>query len=291
MTGKINKFCVLCFIFVCFLFSCSTMQIADKKNYNLKGVELYQKGAYPESFKYFTKTLESDPSNYKALYYRGLILWHENKINKSIDEFSKAVKVKPHRGKAYSMRGAAYIIKGDYKHAEKDLDKAVLLLPGFIYSYINRASLYVMTGRFSKGIKECDFVLKKEPHNAAMYQTKSIALFIKGMAVPAINTALKAVKYSPDWANPYFVLGGYFHEIHKFTDAEKFFKKAHLRDNNIVSEMGNILNSPVDPRVKQMHGRFIKLAGNYLSKKSPSQEDKLKLFLKLLQSTSRKKKK
>lgn len=94
-----------------------------------RGMAYFAQSKYEEAAADFSKTLELDPSCYKAAYYRAVVNSVRQQYNEAIDDFSTALRINPFQPYALYRRAQAYYHVGDYPKALADCEDALATEP------------------------------------------------------------------------------------------------------------------------------------------------------------------
>jgi tetratricopeptide (TPR) repeat protein len=76
-----------------------------------------------------TRTIQLDPNDAGAYYYRGNAYFDKGEYDRAIADFNQALRVNPNYADAYFNRGVAYNDKEDYARARADWEKALQIDP------------------------------------------------------------------------------------------------------------------------------------------------------------------
>lgn len=97
--------------------------------YKHRGMALFAQSEYDRAIEDFSKTVELDPTCYKALYYRAVVKSVQQRYNDAIDDFSLSLTVNPYQHFALFRRAQAYYHIGDYPKALADCENALAAEP------------------------------------------------------------------------------------------------------------------------------------------------------------------
>ena len=92
--------------------------------YKHRGMAYFSQGNYSLASGDFELSEKSDPSNFRAYYYRGISLVLQEKNIEAIDEFTKSLELKANQAHVYFRRALSYYTVGSYLEALHDLDIA-----------------------------------------------------------------------------------------------------------------------------------------------------------------------
>ncbi len=97
--------------------------------YKHRGMALFAQSAYERAIEDFTKTVELDPTCYKALYYRAVVKSVQQRYTDAIDDFTLSLAINPYQHFALYRRAQAYFHIGDYPKALADCENALAAEP------------------------------------------------------------------------------------------------------------------------------------------------------------------
>ena len=122
-----------------------------RPQYNL-ACELYEQGNYTEAAKYYTRTIELDPSRYDA--YEGLAYLYlsEEQISRSIELCDKAIELNPKAERAYYIKGQALYRQNKLDEAILNLQKGIEIDPKLAKIYNDLAVIYNRKGQFENAV-------------------------------------------------------------------------------------------------------------------------------------------
>ena len=109
---------------------------------------------YNAAIKDFSKALELDSNNVKAVFNRGNSLYMLNDFSNALSDFNKTIELDSIYPKAYNNRGLVYSrLMMDDKSLE-DYNKAIELNPEFSDAFFNRGITYYNTGKLDKACED-----------------------------------------------------------------------------------------------------------------------------------------
>jgi putative GTP pyrophosphokinase len=98
--------------------------------YKHRGMANFAKSLYQDAIADFTRSLELDPSSYKAAYYRGIVKSVLLQYPEAAEDFTHSLEVNPYQPFVLYRRGQAYYHLEDYPLALADCEAALSLEPG-----------------------------------------------------------------------------------------------------------------------------------------------------------------
>jgi tetratricopeptide (TPR) repeat protein len=100
-----------------------------------KAFQLMQEGKHDEALPLFRQVIESDPSDWNAIYLAGQCCRFLNNFDGAIDYLQKAADINPHEGPVWLALGIAFQLKGDWDASIDALKKALQIDPDCPSSY------------------------------------------------------------------------------------------------------------------------------------------------------------
>ncbi|MDR2245627.1 MAG: tetratricopeptide repeat protein [Treponema sp.] len=97
--------------------------------YKHRGMANFAQSLYQDAIEDFTRSLELDPSAYKALYYRGIVKSVLRQYPEAAEDFTLSLKINPYQSFGFYRRGQAYYHLEDYPQALADCEAALSLDP------------------------------------------------------------------------------------------------------------------------------------------------------------------
>lgn len=124
----------------------------------------------------FDKALQLQPTNVRALFWRGELFAHQQNWEKAINSFDAVIKIDPQHGNAYHSRSRVRhkrLKKPSYNEVEaavRDLDMTLTLDPNFDEVFLERARLYKHLGRTDDQINDLNNALARHITFEALFE-------------------------------------------------------------------------------------------------------------------------
>jgi tetratricopeptide (TPR) repeat protein len=240
---------IMVFVGVVVLFTSSLLPQSLQAPINLglafvfdRGAYHIQRGDYAQGIAHYTRVLERNPHQIKALQNRGHALMLQQCPDAALADFERMVALAPDNSHAYLNRGWAYSELRDYQRAYADFEQALQLQPNFSLAMVNRGLMHMRMGDmaraeadFRQGIAlnpqeglaynnlACLLLVQGDPAQALeycnqafqyasqgmphLYDTRAQAYHMLGQHVLAIADINQAIELRPDYAGHYFVRG------------------------------------------------------------------------------------
>jgi putative GTP pyrophosphokinase len=93
--------------------------------YKHRGMANFAQSRYGAAIEDFSRTVELDPTCYKAFYYRAVVNSVQQQYNDAIEDFSRSLAINPYQHFALYRRGQAYFHIGDFPKALADCENAL----------------------------------------------------------------------------------------------------------------------------------------------------------------------
>lgn len=149
--------------------SCYTAKYQKDSSIFYMGLVHFKSGNIEVGHRYCDILTKEFPAFYDVHYLKGLMYFAKESYAKSADEFTRVIEKDPNNVKALYNRSVALGQMEDYMDAIDDLGKCIQLEPGNAQSYYSRAYWYEFTGNFTEAIKDYQTTLKLNPRNYDAY--------------------------------------------------------------------------------------------------------------------------
>ena len=130
-----------------------------KKDRKLKrhftaGRKFYSKRMYNGALQEFDQAVKIDPSNFRAIYWRGRVYLKMGHYDKATADFKMVVTLKPHYARPYHNLGWLYYQKGKYEESIHYLNKAIELEPNNGWAYYTRGRSHFQKGDLQSALRD-----------------------------------------------------------------------------------------------------------------------------------------
>ena len=153
------------------------------------------------------KISRQDPTNpmiYKQL---GLCFQRLEQFDKAEQAYQGAIKNKADSDETYSELGEIYVRRGDLGRATDLMERAARLNPTNLENMVNLATAYLHLSRPEETQRVLRAVLTQDERHAPAHNLLGIVEIQRGQQVKARAHFESAVKYDPEFAEPYMNLG------------------------------------------------------------------------------------
>jgi Tfp pilus assembly protein PilF len=156
-------------------------------NYNL-GLEYDEKGLLQKARERYLRTIELDPSHYKARNNLGTVYFKMGRYSHAVEKFASILEVRPEDVTAHINLGRTYLELGKPDAALEHLKAAVVLNPYYPRAHSVLGNIYLSKGAPREAEKHFKTSLKLKPDSPSAY-------FGLGNAYQAMGKKHEAVQY------------------------------------------------------------------------------------------------
>lgn len=108
--------------------------------------------------------------------HRGMAFFAESKYERALDDFSRTLELDPSCYKAAYYRGVVHSVRMNYANAVRDFELALEIHPYHFYSLYRRSQAYYHIGDYPKALADCEAALRLDPENEQATRMKSVIL-------------------------------------------------------------------------------------------------------------------
>jgi len=137
---------------------------------------------------------------------RGLELYgkgYAQNYQKALVQFQEALNLDPAFSQAALYLGRAYNALYDEKNAEKYFRKAIEIDPDYLEAHSSFGGMLLDVGNADEAIRQFTSVIGRKPDDALALTNLAQAYRLKGLYRDSIETATKATKLAPQYAEPH----------------------------------------------------------------------------------------
>ncbi|MDH3759891.1 MAG: ankyrin repeat domain-containing protein [Gammaproteobacteria bacterium] len=146
-----------------------TIEISKKLK---SGFEHYEKGELSESLAELNKSLDEDPKNAQALYYRGRTYQKMDKLDLALRDLLDSVELEPDNAAALEVIGWIYLTKQNHSESIRYYSMLLQQEPDNAKAYHNRAGLYARLGDMARARADVGIACEKGYADACRMQKK-----------------------------------------------------------------------------------------------------------------------
>lgn len=205
----------------------------------MAGISAYQLNKYHEAITYFQKTIQINPENYNAYFFKAWSLYLTEKYDEALDECHKAYDLDPENEILY-LEGSILLEQKEYQSAREFLELYTENTQEFDETYADAIFKRAITTfhqnddrRKIKAINLLDKALTYYPENAELWNIHGLLLNNLSQKKEAISSLEKATILEPDWAIPFLNLAKIYQEQNQTEQAMKLLETAEKNDNTI----------------------------------------------------------
>lgn len=154
---------------------------------------------YRECGDFFSQYIAGHPNDALSYFCRGSALWYSGELIAAIEDYSKALEINPTDSRALSGRGQVFVEQGEWQKAVQDLDAALdnvgqtpvpderwrTALRAFALN--GRAAAYAGLGEFDRALSEFENSILLCPQNAWVYYNRAGAYERRGQTTEAFD--------------------------------------------------------------------------------------------------------
>jgi len=163
-----------------------------------KGINLFNRGLYKESIKWFDRALKIKSDGYDSLREKGRALFWLEQCEEAIECYDKALKIKPDDYDSLRNKGIALFWLEKYEESIKYYDKALNIKPDDYDSLRNKGGSLFKLKQYEEAVECYDEAVKFKSNDYDSLREKGIVLFQLGKYKEAIKCFDKALKIKPD---------------------------------------------------------------------------------------------
>jgi tetratricopeptide (TPR) repeat protein len=131
------------------------------------GQALLGSGNREESIKAFQTELQTNPNDFEANLYMGILLKEDQKFEEALQYFQKALSVRPRELNVSYFIANVYMALGKVPEAHKLLEEVVKAAPRFVEAHVLLATVYYRLKRKADGDRERAIIQKLNAENQA----------------------------------------------------------------------------------------------------------------------------
>jgi tetratricopeptide (TPR) repeat protein len=209
------------------------------KQYDL-AADLAKKGQYAAAIPEWTKALQMNPTDARALNNYGQTLAQAGKTQEAIGEYRKAILVRANYPEAHNNLAIALAATGHGNEAVEQYKAAIDTNPGYAEAHSNLGRVLAEQGRLDEAIEQYENALEINPQYAEAHNNLGFALAAQGHLGGAEAQYNQAIDCDPKYAHAYNNLGLVLAMQGKVDEAIGNFSKAVELDPNDAGAEGNL---------------------------------------------------
>ncbi len=145
----------------------------------LVALQAHNAGDFARADEVYTQILATRPRAYvRAVVHihRGMARFASSRFRDALTDFTAALDLDPSNWRALFYRGTVYRVLGDSGQAERDYTACLSHDPYRVECLFQRAALYAQGGRFGDALEDCDRALAVDPSARAVEQLRASVL-------------------------------------------------------------------------------------------------------------------
>jgi tetratricopeptide (TPR) repeat protein len=166
---------------------------------------------------------------------------YEENYKKAAAEFSRALELDPKFSQAALYLGRTYNALFDEANAEKYFRKAIEIDPDYLEARASFGGMLLDVGNTDEAIRQFETVIQRKPTDAMALTNLAQAYRMKGLYPQSIESATKAVKLAPSYAEPHLWMAESLRLKGQFEPSRAEYEN-YLRLSNFQSKLAGQLN-------------------------------------------------
>jgi putative GTP pyrophosphokinase len=145
----------------------------------LNALYAHNKNQFPEAISYYSRILEMNPNNsIRSLVYkhRGMANFAQSLYEDAIADFTRSLELDPSAYKAAYYRGVVKSVLSLYSEAAEDFSYSLEINPYQPYSLYRRGQVYYHLEDYPKALADCEAALALEPANKSVEKLRRMIL-------------------------------------------------------------------------------------------------------------------
>src|SRR5579883_991446 len=175
---------------------------------------------------------------------RGLEFYNKGyaqNYKKAVEEFQKALSLDPSYSQAALYLARAYNALFDEANAEKYFRMAIEIDPDYLEAHASFGGMLLDIGNTDEAIRQFETVLRRQPDNVLALTNLAQAYRMKGLYAESVDSARKAAKLAPQYAEPHMWMAESLRLSGKYQDSRAEYD-TYLRLSNFDSKLAGQLN-------------------------------------------------
>ncbi|HLK55365.1 MAG TPA: tetratricopeptide repeat protein [Chthonomonadaceae bacterium] len=206
------------------------------REYNLRGNQFYQQGAYKRAVSDYTHMIELEPNLNDGYLLRGMAYYKLGDYNRSVADDTKAIglaTIPLVRADLYYNRGLGYKGMNRWDEAIADFGTSIQYRPENYDAYEGRAWCYMEKGENDKAIRDYSVSLSHTPNDGNTLMLRGQVYVRKGDNTHAISDLSRSIAIHPNYPPTYALRAeAYDHTGNYAKAAADYAKAAKLEPQN-----------------------------------------------------------
>lgn len=155
--------------------------------YEFKGRVLDKLGKRDDAIVTYSKALELNPLNERALVRRNIAYYYTGQFELALRDISVLIDHWPMRPEYWASRGQYYAAQSQHDKAIADFNKSLALAPDYLEVYPDRATSYFALGKYALARADCEFAIARDPSLTVCTGYIARSLMLEGKTEAAIG--------------------------------------------------------------------------------------------------------
>lgn len=151
----------------------------------------------------FTRSIELDPTRWKAFHNRGVGNAMQGDLEAALADFNESLKLEPEYSNTWFNRGEVHFEQGEHAKAIDDYNQALRIKPADAGALSRRGQAYAATNQFAAAVTDFTQVIRLAPQDAESYVDRAEALQNLKRWQAAADDYRQAVRLGPNSARAY----------------------------------------------------------------------------------------
>src|SRR5262249_7497515 len=177
----------------------------------------------------------------EALTYRGEIQIQQGKLNEAIQTLQTVTSRNPGMAVAHYQLGTAFVRSGDLGRAGAEWQEAIRAQPDMGEAHRSLANLALQKNDMPGLEYSAGQVIRLQPAAADGYALRAFALMGRKQFPAAEMDARKAIQLAPQTGIGYLQMGHLNTLLHRFSEAESWYKQSLIHDPNSGDALRGLL--------------------------------------------------
>ena len=172
-----------------------------------EGLALLKSGQPAQARAVFHRVLETDPRQFDALHFLGVIALQLGDPAGAVELMGRAIAVNAEHAPAHNNLGAAFIALGRHAEAAESFGRAVTLDANYAEAAINHGNTLLTLKRPQEAVQSYTLALAQRPGEAATFNNRGTALKSLGQHTEALADFERAIALQPDLGDAHYNRG------------------------------------------------------------------------------------
>ncbi|MBN1661243.1 MAG: tetratricopeptide repeat protein [Anaerolineae bacterium] len=167
------------------------------RQYRWKGSEHLAAGEYDQAIAMYSKALELQPNDQRALEGRGQAYRITGQYLNAIADLSQALQLDPDSAIALRHRGDAYRMLGNHRQALRDFDRSLQLAPDSTFALSSRGETHRLLRNHRQALRDFDRSLQLDPDDAFAFRHRGDTYRMMGNYRQALRDLDRSLRLEP----------------------------------------------------------------------------------------------